>query len=169
MYQPQEDSIFFANFLKNYFSKLKDKNIAYLDMGTGSGILAQTAKKAGIKIILAADIDRESLNHAKSYGIKIIYSNLFSNIKQKFDIITFNVPYLPRHKYDKEKDTTGGKLGDEISLKFLNQAKKHLKPNGKIFLLISSHTPQKKIQKFNPAIVAERKFFFEQLYILKFN
>jgi len=136
-------------------------------MGTGSGILAQTAKNSGIKKILAADIDKESLNNIKA--IQTIHSNLFSNIKQKFDLITFNAPYLPEHKHDKKSDTTGGKLGDETAVEFIKQAKQHLKPNGKIFLLISSRTPQKRIKKFNPKILAKKKIFFEELFILEFN
>jgi len=171
MYPPSDDSYFFAEFLKKYFSNLKDKNISYLDMGSGSGILAETAKKAGIRDILATDINSQSVKHVKSLGIKAITSNLFSKIpkSKKFDLITFNAPYLPESKYDKLPDTSGGKEGDEVSLKFLKQAKKHLNPNGKIFLLISSQTPIKKIKKFNPSIVAKKKLFFEQILILKFS
>jgi len=155
MYIPSDDSFFFAEFLKNYFSKIKFKKkqnklkkIKFLDIGTGSGILAEQAIKSGINLenITALDIDKKSISYVKKTikGIKVIHSNLFSNInkKVKFDIITFNAPYLPRDKENKEPkdsqlETTGGKRGDEISLKFLKQAKFHLNKGGKIFLLIS--------------------------------
>ena len=48
MYFPQEDSLFFAEFLQNLFTKHSNKekqNIKYLDMGTGSGILTKIAIK----------------------------------------------------------------------------------------------------------------------------
>lgn len=138
-------------------------------MGTGSGILAETAKNQNIKSILATDIDKESLEYVKNKKIKTKKSNLFSNIKSKFDIITFNAPYLPEHKHDKKQDTTGGKAGDEISINFIKQAKKHLRPKGKVFLLISSHTPQKNLKKFNPKIIATKQLFFEKLLILEFQ
>lgn len=170
MYPPKEDSIFFAEFLKKYLSKLKNKNISFLDMGTGSGILAETALSSGIPLenILGADIDKESVDYVKKKKIKAAKSNLFSKLKnQKFDIIVFNAPYLPEDEYDKKQDTTGGKHGDEIPLEFIKQAKKHLNKNGKIFLLISSHTPQNKIKKFKPKIITTKKIFFEELLILQ--
>ena len=175
MYQPAEDSIFFAEFLKSYFASLdlhKSQNTSYLDMGTGSGILSETASKFIKKQnILAADIDKKSVELLKKKGFNAIKTDLFSNIKEKlkFDLITFNAPYLPAHKHDKKLDTTGGKKGDEISLKFLKQAKQHINEGGRIFLLISSHTPQNKIKKYKPKIIAKKKLFFEELLILEFN
>ncbi|MFZ5954888.1 MAG: HemK2/MTQ2 family protein methyltransferase [Nanoarchaeota archaeon] len=170
MYFPGEDSLFFANFLKNYFIRLSDKNINYLDMGTGSGILSEIARDSGIKKILAVDIDEESVDYVKNKGFDVIKSDLFSELPQKkFDIITFNPPYLPEHRFDKQKDTSGGKNGDETSLKFLIQAKHFLKKEGKIFLLISSQTPFTQIKKFKPKILATKKIFFEELMILEIS
>jgi len=172
MYKPSDDSFFFAELLKDYISKLKNKDISYLDMGTGSGILSETAKNCRVKNILAADINEESVNFVKSKNINAIKSDLFSNINEKFDLITFNVPYLPKAKdepIDSQLETTGGKKGDEISLKFLKQAKEHLNKNGKIFLLISSFTPFNRIKKFKPKIISRKNLFFEELLILEFS
>jgi release factor glutamine methyltransferase len=177
MYPPSEDSFFFAKFLKDKLKKLSKKEkteLKFLDVGTGSGILAETVKKAGIKNITAVDIDEESIDSIKKIkGIKAIHSDLFKKIQknEKFDIITFNAPYLPEDKFgiDKGKDTTGGKTGDEISIKFLKQAKQHIQKNGKIFLLISSFTPMKNIRKFSPKEVAKKRIFFEDLVILEIN
>ena len=169
MYNPSDDSFFFADFLKEYFSKLKNKNISYLDIGAGSGILAETALQAKIKNILASDKDLESVKYIKLKGINAVHSDFFSDIKMKFDIISFNAPYLPESEYDTESDTAGGKRGDETALEFLRQAKSNLNSNGKIFLLISSLTPLNRIKKFKPKIVARKKLFFEILYILGFS
>ena len=142
-------------------------------MGTGSGILAKTASKfLPPKNILAVDINPDAIKQLKKQKFKTKKSNLFSNIKQKFDLITFNAPYLPLDKRESKSSqfaTTGGKRGDEISLKFLKQAKKYLNKNGKIFILISSLTPINKIKKFKPKIVARKKIFMEELLILKFT
>lgn len=176
IYQPSDDSFLFADFLESFIEKLnksKKSTIKYLDMGTGSGILAETAHKSGIPKhnILAADINQEAIKHMKSSGFNSINTNLFSKIKKfdKFDLITFNAPYLPNDKHDKQKDTSGGKRGDEASLKFIKQARQHLEKRGFIFLLISSHTPQDKIKKFGPKIVARKNLFFEELLILEFR
>jgi len=144
-----------------------------LDMGAGSGILSETASKfLDKKNITTVDINPKSIKLLKQKGFIAIESNLFEKIKDKFDIITFNAPYLPLDKREPKSSqiaTTGGKNGDEISLNFLKQAKKYLTKNGKIFLLISNLTPMNKIKKFNPKIVAKKKIFMEELLILEFN
>ena len=99
---------------------------------------------------------------------------MFENISEKFDLITFNPPYLPLDKReDKESQliTTGGKTGDEIVLKFLEQASQHLNQDGKILLLLSSLTPKSKIKtllhKLNlkSKIIARQGLFMEQLEV----
>ena len=143
-------------------------------MGTGSTILAETAKKRGIQDITTIDINANAIKLSKEKGFKAIKSNLFEKIPKtkKYDLICFNAPYLPKDKNepkDSQIATTGGKKGDEISLKFIKQAKQHLNPNGKIYLLISSLTPINKIKKYNPKIVKRKKIFFEELLILEIN
>ncbi len=174
MYLPAEDSIFFKEFLEKHFKKQKPSNdITVLDMGTGSGILAETcAKFLPKKNIFCVDLQIDCVNHLLQKGFNAIESNLFKRIPKgkKFDLILFNAPYLPRNKLEDKQsqiETTGGKWGDEISLKFLNQGKKFLKLNGKIFLLVSSLTPMNKLEKFNPKIIARKKIWFEELLILE--
>jgi len=171
VYQPAEDSYFFSEFIKKYLAK---NNInSYLDLGTGSGILSEIASKfITKKNILAADINPEAIKIVKQKGFRAIKTNLFEKITGKFDLITFNAPYLPRdpgEPKDSQLATTGGKRGDEISIKFLKQAKKYLNKNGKIFLLVSSLTPLEKIKEFNPTVIAREKIHFEELLILEFS
>ena len=173
LYQPAEDSYFFADFLRKYFSKLKNKKISYLDMGAGSGILAEVASKfLNKENILTVDINPEAVKQLEKIGFNAIQSNFFSKINKTFDIITFNAPYLPedsREPKDSQLATTGGKRGDEVSLEFLAQAKKYLNKNAKIFLLISSLTPLDKIKKYGGKVVARKKVFMEELMILEFG
>ena len=176
IYEPSDDSFFFKEFLENFFSKKSTKekdSLTFLDMGTGSGILALTATKFLKKEnITAADINEKAIKKLNKQKINKIHTNLFKNLKNSFDIIVFNAPYLPQDKRepkDSQLATTGGLKGDEISLKFIQQAKDHLKKNGKIFLLISSLTPMNKIKKFSTKIVARKKIFMEELLILEFN
>jgi len=169
-----EDSYFLSEVLKSYLkNKLKTK-LKILDMGSGTGIQAETCKNLGFKDILAVDIDTESVKFIKKKGINSIQSNLFSKInkKEKFNLIIFNAPYLPEDKHDKGKDTTGGKNGDETIIKFLTQAKSHLNKEGEIILLLSSLTPRKKIgqiikKSYKKEVLAEKTIFFEKLEIWK--
>jgi release factor glutamine methyltransferase len=173
VYEPSDDSYFFAEFLKRYLKKFKPKN--YLDVGCGSGILAKTVSKFfNNKNILCLDINPSAVSTTRLLGFKTIKSNLFLRVpkKQKFDLITFNAPYLPEEEiepYSSKLITTGGKSGDEISVKFLKQAKEHLNEKGRILLLISSLTPMEKINKFKPKLVAKKKIFFEELRIFEFK
>ncbi|MEK6820763.1 MAG: HemK2/MTQ2 family protein methyltransferase [Nanoarchaeota archaeon] len=167
MYNPKEDSFFLSEHLAKYL-KNKSKNIKILDMGTGSGIQAETCLKSGFKNILCADIDETAVRNAGK-KFKSVKSDLFSNINGKFDLIIFNPPYLPENKYDREKDTAGGKKGDETILHFLEQAENHLAENGSIIILLSSLTPRKRInkllRKYKKTKLAEKNIFFEKLEV----
>lgn len=176
MYKPQEDSYLFEEFLKQYLESLdKDQleSVKLLDIGTGSGILVKKALEYLDKdSVLAVDINPKVVESVKQQGINCIKSDLFSSVNEKFDIILFNAPYLPLDKDEPEDsrlETTAGKKGDEIIIKFLSQAKDYLNKNGKIFLLVSSLTPMNRIDKYKPKIKAIKKLFFEQLYILEID
>jgi len=106
MYSPAEDSFFLAECSRNYLEK-KNKKIKILDLGAGKGIQIETCKKLGFKNLTASDADKEAVSFLKNKGFNAIKSNLFSNIKEKYDLIIFNPPYLPESKYDKKLDTTG--------------------------------------------------------------
>lgn len=173
IYQPREDSFL----LEKEVRKLS-KGKSFLDMGAGSGIQSNAANSAGAKSVLAADINKEAVAALKRQGIPSVKSNLFSNIKCKFDVIAFNPPYLPEDEQeDKESRlaTTGGKKGDEIIVKFLQQAKAHLNKHGIILLLLSSLTPRKKIlillkKQFQfHKVISSEKLFFETLEVWKIS
>lgn len=169
IYQPAEDSYLFEEFLDNYLKE--NKVTSYLDMGTGSGILSTVALKYLDKEnVFAADINPEAVNFVKEKEYNVILSNFFEKIDGKFDLITFNAPYLPRDDREPEDSqiaTTGGESGDESSLEFLKQAKDYLTKDGKIFLLVSSLTPMDKLNEFKPRIVSQREVFMEDLIILE--
>ncbi|MBU1136713.1 MAG: methyltransferase [Nanoarchaeota archaeon] len=193
MYEPREDSYLLSEELKKYLIKLKNRKINALDIGTGSGIQAETISEfINKKNITCSDINKEAIEIARKKGFKAVKSDLFSNIKRKFDLIVFNPPYLPKDRHDKKKDTTGGKKGDETILRFLKQSKKHLNQNGKIFLLLSSLTPRANINKelkkhnfkikktgrffaskkqeiFKMKKLSEKKLFFEKLEVWMIN
>lgn len=169
IYEPSDDSYLLQKQIKNY---VKGKSV--LDMGAASGIISESAAKAGAKSILAADIQQDVIKNLSSKKIPCIKSDLFLKIKGKFDVITFNPPYLPedgREDNESKIVTTGGKKGDEIILRFLKQARLHLNENGKILIVISSLTPKKRIKKLFNSLkltykkIAEKKLFFETLEV----
>ncbi len=185
IYQPAEDSYLLQNTLINFLktnlkTKKINKNISILDMGSGSGIQAQTCKKIGFQNILTIDINPEVVRHLKKQNLKTLKSNLFSNPKlknKKFDIIIFNPPYLPQDKRepkDSQLNTTAGKKGYELIIKFLKQAKSHLTPQANILLLFSSLSKPKIIKQkakqlgYKYKLINKQKLFLEELYVYRF-
>jgi release factor glutamine methyltransferase len=175
MYLPSEDSLLFSNFLEGHLLKEHRRDMQILDMGSGTGILAEVCSKfIQKKNILCVDIQDDCLVSLRKKGFNTIQSDLFEKIPaaNRFDLIIFNAPYLPEDKNEErhsQLETTGGKRGDEVSLKFLREAKNFLKKGGKILLLVSSITPFDKIKKFKPEIVARKKIWFEELLLLQFT
>ena len=167
IYFPAEDSYLLSEVLKKQKINSKDK---ILDMGAGTGIQAKSLlSKLNSENITLADINSTAIKflRKKFPKSKTIKSNLFQNIKSKFDIIIFNPPYLPAHKFDKKSDTTGGKKGGEIINKFLRQTKKHLNKKGRIFLLTSSLTKGILWNGYQKKLLAKKRIFFEELYVWK--
>jgi len=164
VYEPSEDSFLIQEFVKKY---VKGR---VLDMCAGTGILAKTALEK-TKNVLAADIDEEAVEYCRKQGINCIKSDLFENIKGKFDLIIFNPPYLPEDKAKLKDDHfyIGGKKGNEILERFFSIARKYLNKNGKILIVFSSLTPdvEKIIKKYSFKFkrLKEEKFFFEKLYV----
>ena len=161
----------------------KDSNLKFLEVGAGSGIHLQTALNSGIKNenIFSSDIDKKAVSHCSALGFSCIHSDLFETFKGggsvggtlvplKYDIIIFNPPYLPedsREPQSSRKDTTAGKKGNEIIIRFLIQAKSHLNKNGKIFLITSSLSEDVNFKNLNYSAkeIGCEKLFFERLCI----
>lgn len=168
IYEAREDSFLLMKHIKDYAKG------EILDIGTGSGILAKEASKYGN--VLAIDIDQEALDLVKKLGIKTRKSDLFSNIKESFDLIIFNPPYLPEDQeedQESKKITAGGKKGHEIIERFFSQVKKYLKKDGKILIVFSSLSGDvfKIIKKYNfeYKILEKEKLFFEELCVCLCN
>lgn len=168
IYEPREDSYLLLKYVKKYsFGKV-------LDVGTGSGILAEEALKSKrVSSVFAVDISKEAVDYVSSKGISAKVSDLFSAVKGKFDTIIFNPPYLPLDENeDKESSTitTGGKSGYELIEKFFKRVKNHLNENGLVLIVFSSLTNKRKVldimekSGFKFKLIGKKKIPFEWLY-----
>ncbi|KLL02687.1 MAG: release factor glutamine methyltransferase [Mycoplasmataceae bacterium RV_VA103A] len=87
----------------------KPKKLKILDIGTGCGNLAVClAKIFPSSKTTATDISQKALQITKKNAIlhhttnlKIIQSNLFKNLKSKYNIIITNPPYISQKEYEK--------------------------------------------------------------------
>ncbi len=161
IYEPAEDSYL----LQEQVKKFAKSGMKILDIGTGSGIQAETAKKIGAKV-LAIDINKECVEFTRKQGIETIQSDLFANVSGKFDLIIFNPPYLPEEPLEPEDSalsTTGGLEGSEILNRFLEKAKDYLNKGGKILIVVSSLTKGINKEGYNFKKLSEQKIDFEKL------
>ena len=168
VYPISEDTLLMLNYIKC------GKKV--LEIGTGNGVIAIECAKSGSSV-LAVDIDKEAVERlkeeAKNKNLKIEarVSNLFENVNRKYDTIIFNPPYLPGDAKDL-KDLQwagGGKYGDEIILKFLEDAWKYLKEDGEIYIVLSSFNRLNKIFKmpYKFEKIAQMKLSFHEIYLYR--
>lgn len=173
VYEPAEDSFLLARNLK-----VREGDLA-LDIGTGTGIIALLmARKA--RFVLGTDVNPKAVELAReNAGINDIknvefrISNLFENVEGKFDIITFNAPYLPGEP-EKPIDhaLVGGERGREVLDRFIDDARNYLKPKGMVQIVQSSITgieetlEKLKNKGFNIEITARERYFFEEILVI---
>ena len=174
VYYPREDSILMAKALENL--EIKGKSV--LEVGCGSGFLSIIAAKNGAHVT-AVDINAEAVKTAKANAeangcnIETIQSDLFSSVKGKFDLIIFNPPYLPVEAGENDPTYAGGKSGREVIERFINMTNGHLKPNGRVLIVISSLTGKKEIIELlkktgmTVSIIAREKIPWEELIVIE--
>jgi len=100
---------FSTKLLINYLKDIPLQNHAFLELGSGSGLISIYAAKQKA-IVTAADISQTAVETSRQnaernqVSIKTITSDLFNNIPQQvFDTIVINPPYYPQQPFD-EKD-----------------------------------------------------------------
>jgi release factor glutamine methyltransferase len=176
VYPPSEDSYLLAK----HAEKLKGR---ILDMCAGSGIAAlKNALENPENEVIGADINPEvvecATKNAKTNNIEnaqFIQSDLFKNIKGKFDGILCNPPYLPDldlHQ-DAELALSGGKTGREFTDRFLDEFDEYLSDGGVVLLIQSSINDKEKTieilnkKGFKSEVIDQEGFFFEKIFLIK--
>jgi release factor glutamine methyltransferase len=174
VYKPSDDSFLLADNIE------VKENEKVLDMGVGCGIQGIIASQTG-GIVTSSDKSEEALKCARrnallnGVDITFVKSDLFEDIEEKFDLITFNPPYLPTgpEDLDDELDTSldGGETGREVTEMFLKELKNHLSKGGRALLVTSTlsipENPSDIFAKHGLAyeIIDEKPLFFEKLYL----
>ncbi len=169
IYEPAEDSFLLKYQIENFVTE----GMKVLDIGCGSGILAEEAKDCGGDVY-AVDINPDAVKFCKKLGIKAKVSDLFSEIPKsdKFDLIIFNPPYLPKDELEDDESaliTSGGEKGNEILGRFIIDSDNFLNKGGKLLFLSSSLTPDVENiltnNGFSFKIVDKKDLFFEKLFV----
>ena len=171
VYRPAEDSELLLRHARPRFRG------SVLDMGTGSGFLAvEAASDPRVDRVVAVDIDPDALDSARSRAgaaevvvcIEFVLGDLFEGLEgERFDLIMFNPPYLPSEGDADEPSWSGGAAGNEVILRFLDEAGQHLNPDGAVLMIYSSKSGFALVEldeKYSATILEELPLFFESLY-----
>ena len=146
---PRDETEFLVLETIKKIKTIKKEKIHILDIGTGSGIIPiSIALNTDNVEVLGVDISTSALTIAIENAQKYLPSNivlfrksdLFTNIKETFDIIVSNPPYIPiKEKENLQKEVM---FDPELALfapddegvyfykKIIENSKKHLKENG---------------------------------------
>ncbi len=141
--------------IENYFKNgLKNKKV--LDVGCGYGLIGITISRIMESHVDMIDINKRAL-HLTSINIKNNYanakvfeSNIYENIKEKYDVIITNPPI---------------RAGKEIYMKILMEASNYLNSDGELwFVMNKDHGAKSTIEKiknvYDINVVDKKKGFF---------
>ena len=135
-------------------SRIENRNLKIVDVGTGSGVIALSlAKKFPEAQIFAVDVSEDALALTRENAIRLGLServqlrksDLLEKLDERFDLIVANLPYIAaqdRHTLsrevlrDPEVALFAGARGDELVRELIEQAPGRLRPGGLLALEI---------------------------------
>jgi release factor glutamine methyltransferase len=150
-----------------------------LEVGTGSGYVAESvADETGLRV-LGSDVNPHACAQARERGVEAVRADLLEPLRSEvFDAVLFNAPYLPTDPDDERDDwmevaLSGGEDGREVIESFLDSVGRVLAPDGAVYLLVSSLTGVEEIvqlaadEGFSAVALQDESFPFETLTVLK--
>lgn len=149
-----------------------------LDVGTGSGYVADTVAETTGARVIGSDLNPHACRRAREAGVEAVRGDLVSPFRDgRFDLVTFNPPYLPTPGEEERDDwmeraLSGGESGREVIEPFLDTVRRVLVPDGRVLLLVSSLTGIDAVRDrarnngLTTRVVEEESFPFERLVVL---
>lgn len=175
VYQPAEDSYLLATTLTDEV----DVSTRVLEVGTGSGFVAEYLRENTGGTVVAADLNPHACRQARERGVEVVRADLVEPFRDHvFDAVAFNPPYLPRDPEAEREDwmevaLTGGESGREVIEAFLADVGRVLAPEGSVYLLVSTMTGVDEVVEyastygFSAAALKDESFPFETLTVLR--
>jgi release factor glutamine methyltransferase len=170
-----------SEFLAAFIGTLDLKGKRVADVGTGSGILALAAARAGAGDVTAIDINPNAVRAASinsrvnGFGSQVnaVHGNLLSSLAphSRFDVIVSNPPLFPGEPWDMaDRAWVAGPAYRDIASLF-EQAYQRLNPTGVMYVILSSDSDLsllgELIQKagFRAQFVIARSILIESMII----
>jgi HemK-related putative methylase len=143
VYQPAADSRLLA---ETAAEADIDSGDLVLDVGTGSGYVANRVHEATGARVVGTDINPDACRQATDTGVAVVRADMFAPFPDRtFDVVVCNPPYLPtppEQEWDDwmEEALSGGEDGRAMVEPFLDGVGRVLAPDGVAYLLISTLT-----------------------------
>lgn len=154
------------------------------DLGTGSGLVAMVAARAGARVT-AVDIHPDAVRCARENvarnaldsTVDVICSDVFANLPPdaRFDLILTNPPFFPREPRDLKDHAFAAGAHWEFFRKLAAALPERLAPDGSLLLVHSSDAdfaaPLEILGKsgLHGVVIATRRSVFETLTLQRFS
>ncbi|MDA4121907.1 MAG: hypothetical protein OK456_01855 [Thaumarchaeota archaeon] len=126
-YLPADDSALLIDVLRDY------KGEACLEIGFGSGAVISSLTER-FSVAVATDL---AAPQGETDAKGLFLADRASCFRDRvFDLVAFNPPYLPSEGID-DRAVDGGAGGVEVPMRFLDDALRVLRSDGKILVLLS--------------------------------
>ncbi len=175
VYRPREDS----DLLSEAVQRLASGKT--LDMGTGTGIQGIIAAKKGCEVTFS-DVSIHAIRCARhnaeqnDVGGTFVVSDLFEDIRGRFDTIIFNPPYLESARLGAEtKDylkiaTDAGEDGRDLIDRFIKDSFSHLSANGRVIMVESTvNKYDLDVETLNAQVLGKKHMFFEDIVVITYK
>ncbi len=157
--------------------KIIRPNMHVLEIGSGSGVISIYAsrKKA---FVCAVDVCKNAVIATKinaklnKVNLNVRQSDLFENVRGKFDLIIFNPPFFPVEPKSAFERTIFSGSEYKVILQFLFHARKYLKRNGFILMCLTSAIDEGFILQFakkfyNVSLIKQKSILIERISLYK--
>lgn len=166
VYLPAEDTAALGRALRQY------RGDAFLEIGFGSGAVLAGVLPRFITVVGTDVLGVEQAAAAKGEADAVLADRAACFRDGVFDLVAFNPPYLPSDGIV-DRAVDGGKGGLEVPLRFLEEALRVVRRDGKVLLLLSDEADLEEFARICNArgLSVEEKqrtpLFFESLVVFE--
>jgi len=164
---------FSTRFLLQYLTDIDLSNKRFLELGSGTGLISIFAARRG-SMVTASDLSTKAVGNTKTNAalnntvIETVFSDLFTALTGKFDIIVVNPPYYAK-PVTRESELAWHSGEDHLYFKkFFGQLGAHIHDQSQVIMVLTKGCDMHRIFEiarqtgFEMDLLRERNVFFDE-------